>query len=149
MPGTHCYVPQCKNRSNGNVITDHFRAKKAAIHKRQTRFALRHYQDTSSNKNQIFVFLFDTLAVQLLSPSFAFSFCKLQLSYLPIYFNRPRNSFFFVVANFCYKVHDQVAKQILWYSRTPLIRPPSESHCCGRIRGMVAREGFIYFAWLQ
>ena len=27
------------------------------------------------------------------------------------------------------------------YSRTPLIRPPSESHWCGRIRGMVAREG--------
>ena len=32
------------------------------------------------------------------------------------------------------------------YSRTPLIviRPPSESHWCGRIRGMVAHEGFIY-----
>ena len=30
------------------------------------------------------------------------------------------------------------------YSRTPLIRPPSESHWWGRIRGMVAREGFIY-----
>ena len=30
-----------------------------------------------------------------------------------------------------------------YYSRTPLIRPPSESHWCGRIRGMVAREGFI------
>ena len=30
------------------------------------------------------------------------------------------------------------------YSRTPLIRPPSESHWGGRIRGMVAREGFIY-----
>ena len=30
------------------------------------------------------------------------------------------------------------------YSRTPLIRPPSESHWCGRIRGMVAREGFVY-----
>ena len=29
------------------------------------------------------------------------------------------------------------------HSRTPLIRPPSESHWCGRIRGMVAREGFI------
>ena len=27
------------------------------------------------------------------------------------------------------------------YSRTPRIRPPSESHWCGRIRGMVAREG--------
>ena len=30
------------------------------------------------------------------------------------------------------------------YSRTPLIRPPSESHWCGRIRGMVARRGFVY-----
>ena len=30
------------------------------------------------------------------------------------------------------------------YSRTPFIRPPSESHWCGRIRGMVAREGFVY-----
>ena len=30
------------------------------------------------------------------------------------------------------------------YSRTPLIRPPAESHWCGRIRGMVAREGFVY-----
>ena len=29
-------------------------------------------------------------------------------------------------------------------SRTPLIRPPSESSWCGRIRGMVAREGFVY-----
>ena len=35
------------------------------------------------------------------------------------------------------------------YSRTPLIRPPSESHWCGRIRGMVAHEGFIYAALLQ
>ena len=34
--------------------------------------------------------------------------------------------------------------QIHKYSRTPLIRPPSESHWCGRIRGMVAREGFVY-----
>ena len=33
-----------------------------------------------------------------------------------------------------------------YYSRPPLIRPPSESHWCGRrpIRGMVAREGFVY-----
>ena len=30
------------------------------------------------------------------------------------------------------------------YSRTPVIRSPSESHWCGRIRGMVAREGFVY-----
>ncbi len=26
----------------------------------------------------------------------------------------PRNSFFLVVANFCYQVQDQVAKLILW-----------------------------------
>ena len=36
-------------------------------------------------------------------------------------------------------------RHLTWsYSRTPLIRPPSESHWCGRIRGMVAREGFVY-----
>ena len=35
------------------------------------------------------------------------------------------------------------------YSRTPLIRPPSESHWCGRIRGMVAREGFRYAGMFQ
>ena len=34
--------------------------------------------------------------------------------------------------------------QNILYSRTPLIRPPSESHWCGRIRGMVARERFVY-----
>ena len=37
-----------------------------------------------------------------------------------------------------------ILTSLLWYSRTPLIRPPSESHWCGRIRGMVAREGFVY-----
>ena len=37
----------------------------------------------------------------------------------------------------------------MYYSRTPLIRPPSESHWRGRIRGMVAREGFRYVALLQ
>ena len=31
------------------------------------------------------------------------------------------------------------------YNRTPLIRPPSDSHWCGRIRGMVVREGLDYF----
>ena len=31
----------------------------------------------------------------------------------------------------------------------PLIRPPSKSHRCGRIREMVAREGFRYAALLQ
>ena len=39
---------------------------------------------------------------------------------------------------------DSVYLAVNEYSRTPLIRPPSESHWCGRIRGMVAREGFIY-----
>ena len=45
------------------------------------------------------------------------------------------------------KLHNQVTTQrhyLIEYSRTPLIRPPSESHWCGRIRGMVAREGFVY-----
>ena len=36
---------------------------------------------------------------------------------------------------------DRIYRQ---YNRTPLIRPPSESHWGGRIRGMVAREGFVY-----
>ena len=41
------------------------------------------------------------------------------------------------------------------YSRTPLIRPPAESHWCGRIRGMVSRDIFciaplkiIHLKWL-
>ena len=42
-----------------------------------------------------------------------------------------------------------MCRHIVLYSRTPLIRPPSESHWCGRIRGMVAREGFRYAALLQ
>ena len=83
MPGTHCYVPECTNRGNGHVINDDYlRAKNSCV----SGFALCHHQDTSSNKNKIFVFLPDTLAVRLLSSSFAFSFCKLQLSYLQIYF---------------------------------------------------------------
>ena len=40
-------------------------------------------------------------------------------------------------------------QKLLLYSRTPLIRPPPESHWCGRIRGMVAHEGFRYAALLQ
>ena len=35
----------------------------------------------------------------------------LSSDYIP---SRPRNSFFLVVANFCYQVQDQVAKLILW-----------------------------------
>ena len=37
-----------------------------------------------------------------------------------------------------------IVSMLVQYSRTPLIRPPSESHWCGRIRGMVAREGLVY-----
>ena len=40
--------------------------------------------------------------------------------------------------------HKFIHTHTCMYSRTPLIRPPSESHWCGRIRGMVAREGFVY-----
>ena len=81
------HIVMCHNAKNsGNVINDHFRAKNSCDSRAQTRYALRHHQDTSSNKNEIFVFLPDTLAVRLLSSSFAFSSCKLQLSYLQIYF---------------------------------------------------------------
>ena len=79
----------CHNAKTGvtaTLSTIIFEPKTAAIHERQTRFTLRHHQNTSSNKNQIFVFLSDTLAVRLFSSSFAFNFCKLQLSYLQIYF---------------------------------------------------------------
>ena len=62
-----------------------------------------------------------------------------------------RNSSFATVLPRLNKMYylDQVKQGIFGfsitvYSRTPLIRPPSESHWCGRIRGMVAREGFIY-----
>ena len=41
-------------------------------------------------------------------------------------------------------VYNAVKQAFEEYSRTPLIRTPSESHWCGRIRGMVAREGFVY-----
>ena len=44
----------------------------------------------------------------------------------------------------CHNVIIIILVQFQQYSRTPLIRPPSESHWCGRIRGMVAREGFVY-----
>ena len=43
----------------------------------------------------------------------------------------------------CGRAHAYL-REFAIYSRTPLIRPPSESHWCGRIRGMVAREGFVY-----
>ena len=73
------HIVMCHNAKTGVTAK-----KTAAIHERQTRFALRHHQNTSSNKNPIFVFLPDSLAVRLLSSSFAFNFCKLQLSYLHI-----------------------------------------------------------------
>ena len=79
----------CHNAKTGvtaTLSTIIFEPKTAAIHERQTRFAIRHHKNTSSNKNKIFVFLPDTLAVRLLSSSFAFNFCKLQLSDLQIYF---------------------------------------------------------------
>ena len=44
----------------------------------------------------------------------------------------------------CEQGESVVSDEECKYSRTPLIRPPSESHWCGRIRGMVAREGFVY-----
>ena len=47
------------------------------------------------------------------------------------------------VCQYIAPLHDYRIKRNRLYSRTPLIRPPSESHCCGRIRGMVAREGFV------
>ena len=52
------------------------------------------------------------------------------------------------ISSFVYPttIHVHVTGDKTQYSRTPLIRPPSESltHWCGRIRGMVAREGFVY-----
>ena len=81
------HIVNCHNAKTGvtaTLSTIVFEPKKAVIHESQTRFALRHHQNTSSNKNEIFVFLPDTLAVRLLISSFAFNFCKLQLSYLQI-----------------------------------------------------------------
>ena len=83
------HIVMCRNAKTGvtgKLSTIIFEPKTAAIHERQTRFALRHHQNTSSNKNQIFVFLPDTLAVRLLSSCFSFNFCNLQLSYIHIYF---------------------------------------------------------------
>ena len=83
------HIVMCHNAKTGvtaTLSTIIFEPKTAAIHERQTRFAIRHHKNTSSNKNKIFVFLPDTLAVRLLSSSFAFNFCELQLSDLQIYF---------------------------------------------------------------
>ena len=60
----------------------------------------------------------------------------------------PQNKFIRIRINNRILSRDDKLMQLFYffykYSRTPLIRPPSESHWCGRIRGMVAREGFIY-----
>ena len=68
-----------KNRGNGNVNNDHFRAKNSCDSRAPDTFALRHHQNTSSNKNQIFVFflilwLLDFSALLLLL-TFASSSC--------------------------------------------------------------------------
>ena len=42
IPGTHCYVPQFKNRGNGNVINDHFRAKNSCDSRAPDRYVLRY-----------------------------------------------------------------------------------------------------------
>ena len=76
------HIVMCHNAKTGvtatlsTIIVD---PKTAAIHERQTRFTLRHHQNTSSNKNQIFVFflilwLFDFSALLLLL-TFASSSC--------------------------------------------------------------------------
>ena len=83
------HIVMCHNAKTGvtaTLSTIIFEPKTAAIHERQTRVTLRHHQNTSANKNQIFVFLPATLAVLLFSTYFAFNFCKLPLSYLQIYF---------------------------------------------------------------
>ena len=53
-----------------------------------------------------------------------------------------------VITYHCSAWHNRTSTYVITkYSRTPLIRPPSESHWCGRsstIRGMVACEGFVY-----
>ena len=79
------HIVMCHNAKTGltaTLSTIIFEPKTAAIHERQTRFTLRHHQNTSWNKNQIFVFLPETLDVRLFSSSFAFKFCMLQLAYL-------------------------------------------------------------------
>ena len=64
----------------------------------------------------------------------AFGFFAISLSYIRSLVAPPGMHYFF----------NGYALFLADYSRTPLIRPPSESHWCGRIRGMVAREGFVY-----
>ena len=48
IPGTHCYVPQCKNMGNGNVINDFFRAKNSCASRALDTFCV-----TSSPKHEL------------------------------------------------------------------------------------------------
>ena len=88
MLDTHRYVPQCINRGNGHVTNDHLQAKNSWVSRALDTFCVmssprlsRHELKSKLN----LYFLPYTLAARLCS-SFAFSFCKLQLSYLQIYF---------------------------------------------------------------
>ena len=89
MPGTHFYALRI-NRSNCHVMNDNLQAKHSCLSLAQWR--ARHvlcYVITKTRaqiKIKSVFFLPDTLAVLLLSSSFAFIFCKLQFSYLRIYF---------------------------------------------------------------
>ena len=71
MPSTQ-NVPQSINRGNGYVINDHLRAKNSCVSRALGMFCV-----TSSPRHEIksklnLFFLPDTLAVRLLSSSFAF-----------------------------------------------------------------------------
>ena len=74
-------INQIKSKSTATLLTIIFEPKTAAFHECSTRFKLRH-QPTRYQIKIKSVFLPDTLDVRLLGSSFAFSFCKLQLSYL-------------------------------------------------------------------
>ena len=79
MPDTHCYAPQCIY-INSQIINDHLQAKNSCVSRvLNTRFALRHHQDTSSYQNSILFFflilwLFN-FSVLLLLLAFASSCC--------------------------------------------------------------------------
>ena len=80
MPGTHCYVRQFINRGNGHVINDHLRAKNSCVSRTPDTFCITSLPKHELLKSKLnLLFLPDTLAVRLLSSSFPFNFCKLQL----------------------------------------------------------------------
>ena len=88
------HIVKCHNAKTGitvTLLTIIFEPSTAAIDERHTRFKFRHHHDTSPNKNQFFCFILDTLAVRLLSSSFTFCFCKLQLSIFKIISKHMRN----------------------------------------------------------